>query len=318
MVSHAVVNRYERSGPDLLTGQWAVGRSEKSRADISDNALALFSNDPKTDIDVYQDLSSIEHGAVLRLSADMKCDNVKPGEKLWNRARLLLVQNDGKADRWDLPHGVASLAGALDWKNYYGFFTINPDIVKIRVIAQLSQSLGSFELKNIRLYPVSQAQVYAWIRNGILFSWGTFFLLLIGSCFFMGRKTIIFRILLASAFIAVIIGTTLPGEIKNQVSNEIRTQINSENQVFKSIVPWDLTKIGHFCFFALFGTILGLMITKEPAILVMTMLLLLAGGTEMAQFYIDGRSPLFSDFFLDSTGGLFSIILIRLSGMNKL
>ena len=314
LVSHAVVNRYEKSGSDLLTKQWTISPSEKiqtRRVNISENFMTLFSGDSKTGINVHQDLSSIEHGTVLKFSADIKCDAVQPGERPWDRARLLLVQNDGKKDRWDLPHAVASLAGTLDWANYHGFFTINTEIEKARVVAQLSQSTGSFELKNIQLYPVSQTKVFTWIRNGILFSWGAFSLLLIGSCFVMGRETIIFRVLLVSSLIAIIIGTTIPGEMRNQVSNEIKTRIDAENNPTGQANPWDLSKVAHFSFFTLFGLILCLMMTKAPGIQVIIIILLLAGGTEMAQLYIDGRSPLFSDFVLDSGGGLFSIVLIR-------
>ncbi len=247
----------------------------------------------------------------------MKCDDVQPGKKPWNRARLLLVQNDGKKDRWDLPHLVASLAGTTDWENHVNFFTIHPETDKIRAVAQLSQSMGSFELKNIRLYPVSEAKVFTWVRNGILFSWGAFSLLLIGSCFVMGQKTILFRVLLVSALIAIVIGTTMPGEMKKQVSNEIKTRIHSETNIVGEGNPWELSKVVHFCFFALFGLILCLMMTKAPAIHVMIILLLLAGGTEMAQFFIDGRSPLFSDFFIDAAGGLFGIILTWSKRINK-
>jgi hypothetical protein len=314
IVTHAVVNRYEKSGPDLLTKQWTISPPEKiqtRRVNISENFMILFSGDSKTGINVHQDLSSIEHGTVLKFSADIKCDAVQQGKKPWNRARLLLVQNDGKKDRWDLSHAVASLAGTFDWENYHGFFTINTETEKTRVVAQLSQSIGSFELKNIQLYPVSETRVFTWVRNGILFSWGAFFLLLIGSCFIMGQETIIFRVLLASAFIAIIIGTTMPGEMRNQVSNEIKTRIDAENITTGQAKPWDLSKIAHFSFFALFGLILCLMMTEALVIHAMIIILILAGGTEMAQFFIDGRSPLFTDFFIDSVGGLFSIVLIR-------
>jgi len=314
VVSHAVVDRYEKCGPDLLTKQWTVSPPENSqtrRADISDNTILLFSGDPKTGINVFQEFLKAGQGIILKFSADLKCDDVQPGEKPWNRARLLLVQNDRKKDRWDLPHQVASLAGTTDWENHVNFFTIPPEIEKMSAVAQLSQSTGSFELKHIQLYPVRQATVFTWVRNGILFSWAAFSVLLIGSCFVMGRESRISRILLVFAFIAILIGTTMPGEMKAQVSNEIKTRIHSEIHTVGEANPWELSKVAHFCFFALFGLVLCLMMTKAPALHVMIIILLLAGGTEMAQFFIDGRSPLFSDFFIDAAGGFFSIILIR-------
>ncbi|HQV89247.1 MAG TPA: VanZ family protein [Nitrosomonas sp.] len=37
----------------------------------------------------------------------------------------------------------------------------------------------------------------------------------------------------------------------------------------------------------------------------------MAGGTEIAQLYIEGRTPLVSDFFIDAAGGVTGMILIR-------
>lgn len=118
----------------------------------------------------------------------MRCDNVRPGEKMWNRARLLLVQNDGKKDRWDLPHQAAALSGTREWEHYQGFFTLGPDMEKMWVVAQLSCCTGSFSLKNIRLYPVSQTHIYTGVKTGILVSWALFSLFLVGFCFFMASS----------------------------------------------------------------------------------------------------------------------------------
>ncbi|MDO8895029.1 VanZ family protein, partial [Nitrosomonas sp.] len=60
-----------------------------------------------------------------------------------------------------------------------------------------------------------------------------------------------------------------------------------------------------------------LMMTKESIIHAAAIILMLAGGTEMAQLYIDGRSPLITDFFIDAAGGLLGITLIKLIGANK-
>jgi len=319
--THTRVDRYEKTGPDLLTGQW-MGRppenSPSRRADVKENAIALFSDDPKAGVNIYQEISGLDPGTILEFFADMKCEDVKPGEKPWNRARLLLVQNDHKKDRWDIPHLVASLAGTLGWETYRVFFPIHPETKKIRVIAQLSQSTGLLELKHIRLYPVSQARVYTWIRDGLLFLWTAFSFLLIGSCFVMGQKRMVLRVLLVSALIAIVFGTTMPGEMRTQVLNDIKTWVNPEPHPGNSSPDqWDLSKIGHFCFFAVFGLILCLMMPMVAAFQVMIIILLLAGGTETAQFLIDGRTPLLGDFFIDAAGGFSGIMLIRSTPMNN-
>ncbi|UJP07018.1 MAG: VanZ family protein [Nitrosomonas sp.] len=253
----------------------------------------------------------VKPGTVLLVSADMRCANVMAGIKLWNSARLLLAQNDGKKDRWDLPHAAVALTGTHDWKNYRKAFTIAPGIQNIGLVAQLSQSTGSLQIKNIHVYPVYENPDYKWVRDIILLAWGAYFLLFTGSFLFIDKKNILVRFLLVSAFIAIIAGTTLPGDMKNLVSSEVKTQIDAESESFKTIIPWDLSKVWHLGFFFLFGLILSVMMKTAPILQTVTIILLLAGGTEFVQLYIEGRTALLSDFFIDTAGGVTGMILIR-------
>jgi hypothetical protein len=60
-----------------------------------------------------------------------------------------------------------------------------------------------------------------------------------------------------------------------------------------------ISKAGHFCFFLLFGLALFLLLGRKSGIPVMIHILLLAGATELAQFYIEGRTPLVWDFVIE-------------------
>ncbi len=317
LVSHALIPRYQQDGPELLTNHWDTKVAENSGIDIKEGELIISSSNLQMGASAHQDIPQVVPGTILKLSAEMKCEDVVAGKKPWNRARLMLVQNNGKRNRWDLPHTITLLTGTHDWESHHSFFTIDLETQKIRITAELSRSTGLLRVKNIHLYALSETPAFTWARNIILSAWGVFFLVLIGSCLFMGRKTVIARALLVSVFVSIILGTTLPGDIKDKVSNEIKTQIHAEDQLFKAVVPWDLTKVGHFCFFFLLGLILCLMMTKEPLIQGLIIMLLLAGGTEFAQFYIEGRTPLVSDFFIDAAGGVAGIILIRFFSMYK-
>lgn len=123
--------------------------------------------------------------------------------------------------------------------------------------------------------------------------------------------------MLVLAFIAIIIGTTMPNDMKIQVSNQVATQIHTVNDTFSPVMALYLTKAGHFCFFVLFGLFLSMLLNRESAILVLGHILLLAGAAEIAQFYIDGRSPLILDFVLDASGGLVGLIVMKLSSLKK-
>jgi len=285
---------------------------ENSRVDITEEGLNLFSSDAKNGVSAHQDLAMVKPGTVLLVSADVKCDNVKAGKYSWSTARLLLPQNDGKKDRWDLPHGVVTLTGSHDWKNYRKAFTIAPETQKIRLLAQLNQSTGSLHIQNIHVYPVHENEAYQWARSFILPAWGAYFLLFAGSFLFINKKNLFIRLLLISVFISIIAGITLPGDIKNQVSSDVRVQLDSQSESFKAAIPWDLSKVWHFCFFFLFGLILIAMLDKASIPQGVIMILLPAGGTELTQLYIEGRTPLVSDFFIDAAGGMAGMILTRI------
>lgn len=317
LISYTWINQYEQIGPDLLTAHWQFKTSESNRVDITETGLILSANDAKTGVSIHQDLPSVNPGTTLLVSADVKVTDVVAGEKSWNLARIFLEQNDGEKGRWDRPHTVVALIGTADWKHYRTAFTIFPETKSIRLFAQLSQSTGSLQIKNLQIYPVHVNQAYIWARASILFAWGAFFLLLAGSCLFIRGKTVLFRALLLITFIAIIAGISLPGDLKNQVSDEVKIQIDAESKSFKTAIPWDLSKVWHFCFFFLFGFILCLVMANEPALQVIAIILMLAGGTEIAQLYITGRSPLLTDFFIDAAGGLLGITLIKLIGTNK-
>lgn len=317
LISHTWVNQYEQTGPELLMTHWKFKKAESNRVDITENGLNLSANDAKTGVSTRKDLPPVNSGTTLLISADVKCTNVVAGKKPWNLARIILAQNDGEKDRWDLPSTVVALTGTTDWKHYRTAFTISPETKNIRLLAQLNQSTGSFQIKNLQVYPVHVNQAYIGARDTILFAWGAFFLLLAGSCLFIRGNTVFFRVLLLTTFIVIVAGISLPGDLKNQVSDEVKIQIDAESESFKTVIPWDLSKVWHFCFFFLCGLVLCLMMTKEPIIQVAVIILMLAGGTEMAQLYIEGRSPLITDFFIDAAGGLLGIILIKVIGANK-
>ncbi len=309
LVCYHRFDQYQQTGPELLTGEWKFWATENSWIDIKADGLTLFSSDAKTGVSAHQNLAIVKSGTVLLVSADVKCDNVIAGKQSWDVARIILAQNDGKQDHWNLPHTAVALTGSHDWKHYRKTFTIAPGTQKIRLFAQLSQATGSLQIRNIHVYPVHENEAYQSVRNLILSAWGAYFLLFAGSFLFIDKKNFFIRLLLVSVFISIIAGITLPGDIKNLVLSDVKVQIHSESELFKAAIPWDLSKVWHFCFFFLFGLILLAVLDKASIMQGIIMVFLLAGGTELTQLYIEGRTPLVSDFFIDAAGGIVGMVL---------
>jgi len=309
ILCHTYVERYEKNGLQLLTHGWKSAVFQGGSAEISNDQFFLTSQINGKHVQIQQKVAGFKPGDILMLSADVKYTDVVPGEKSWNRARLLLVQNNGLKDQWIFPHSVGAFAGTQDWKQYSKVFIIDEGTTALRVAAQLSRCTGSFWLKNLQLYTVKQAFFYTWVQRTILFSWGVFAFYLLGSCLSSGNSRIVQKVLLIAFFVVIIVGTTMPQEVRNKISQEVSSQIQKTDKVFNPGFSIDPAKSGHFFFFTLFGGVLFLLKGKDSLWGVAFNLLLLAGGTELAQFFIDGRSPLFTDFYIDLAGGTLGITL---------
>ncbi len=339
VICHTYIKRYEKNGSEMLRNNWKIymsknknqkkGHVNNEKALIRDSGLFLSSADKDKSITIRQNIPSFVHDSFLELSADMKCRNVVAGKKSWNHARLLLVQNDGHKNRWDRPNLVAAFKGTKGWQRYKKIFFIKHDVKKLTVTAQLSRCTGSFRLKNIHLFPVVQTEAYTWIKRIILISWAVFAFFLIAACivhnkktaehscksnmidgrqegaaYYASKKNMGVQIMLVLSFIAIIIGTAMPGDIKVLVLKDVSSTIPISH-----FLPWNISKVGHFCFFAVFGFILSMLTGRNLFMQSALNILLIAGGTELAQSFIDGRTPLFVDFLTDSAGGLTGIFL---------
>jgi len=310
LLCHIFIDRYEQTGPEMLTDKWQVRSPQKENVQISGRNLNLQSDDDKKSVNIFQHILLFNKGDLLHLSADMHCEKVQSGKEPWNKARLLLVQHDGIKDRWDFPHSVAALSESKDWAFYAEAFKIQPETKQVKVVVQLNRCVGKFWLKNIRFYRVVQTQAYTWVKKGILFSWGIFGIFLLKSFFTNDRGFLVFKILIVLSFILIIIGTTMPQKMKLQVSKQVNSQLQENFEELDHVLPKDLSKIGHFFFFAVFACIAGLILYKTPFLMMIPNLMMLAGGTELAQFFIDGRGPLFTDFLIDIAGAISGLLLI--------
>lgn len=265
------VEQYEKIGDQMLISDWQISGAMGQTATTSNDDLYLSSKNGSNHIQISQDIPSFEPGDTLMLSGEIKYESIQPGKKLWNRARLLLVQNNGSKDIWTLPHSVASFSGSSDWEHYGKAFILGDDTKHIRVTAQLSRCIGSFWLKNLQLYPVQQTAIYTWVQRVMLFLWGLFAVFLLGTCFENGSSKMILKVLLVLSFSGIIIGIAMPQKIRNQVAPKIYSQATqkyySQVQETGDDFQFGLTlhpaKLGHFAFFALFGALVFLLMKKS-------------------------------------------------------
>jgi len=87
----------------------------------------------------------------------------------------------------------------------------------------------------------------------------------------------------------ILIGVTMPSDMKIQISAGVKELINSLN-IFSNVsdYTWNPAKVGHFFFFLLLGLVLSLLLKHESDSIVIINIVLIAGATEIIQLFIDG------------------------------
>lgn len=67
------------------------------------------------------------------------------------------------------------------------------------------------------------------------------------------------------------------------------------------------------CFFLGFGLVLRLTASNTSTWKVLTIIIMMACGTELVQIYVDGRTPLVSDVLIDTMGGTLGVFFARIA-----
>lgn len=312
LLGRQLVKQFDQTGPDILEKTWAV-KAKSSHIFSTESGLLHLSQDLPTSSSLQQTTPFSGAERVLQLTAWIKTHNVTPGEKNWHSARLILIQNNGTKDRFDLPHTAARLDGSNEWHQIKQAFYIDETTRTVKVAAQLNRCTGTLEVKDIRLFEVVQTRAYLWTKRAILTGWGITGALFVFYLFSLSSKFRLLPLFIILSLAAILIGTTIPNRQKIKISRQISHQLNQANsQSGRLVSSENLTKIGHFAFFAVFGSLMVLFTFKESLLTGLFSIFMLACGTELSQLFIDSRTALFADFLIDISGGISGAAIIIL------
>lgn len=186
----------------------------------------------------------------MLFSAEIRSHDIIEGTKPWHTGRVSIMQKNDDENNPFIPLSITSLIGTNEWKKYQDHFQIPKESMVLFSI-ELYRAIGLLEARNVHLYPVEEIQAYTWSKRIILSSWGIFFALLIGSCYFAEQKNIFLQLLLIVFFALIAIGTSMQGDIKDIIFDAIDFQLNNSSSILQSLnlSSMDLSKIGHFIFF---------------------------------------------------------------------
>ncbi len=196
------------------------------------------------------------------------------------------------------------------------------------VVIQLNHCIGELQSSGLSLFQVEENPGYQRVRWVVFGSWAIFLGCvfapgLLGPCTGRLRPALILLVCLA-----ILLGTTVPGGIKNDAKHELLSQAHSyASQVVELGGPsahtlakelkeekWlkiDITKVAHFLLFALLG---GLLYVRQDQGAVWRIFVdggILACSTELLQLFVDDRSALVGDVLIDLAGVGCAVLLMR-------
>lgn len=327
VAAHFAIDKYHEVGEQIILNDdfsstdfgWQVRSSGEGMAGIDQGVARLESVDDTASPQLIQELDIGKLAATVVLRATVKAENISSGEKSWQGGRILLVQYvDGKP-QYRPHHALLSLEGSTDWQEYTTALHILPASSKATVVITLNQVTGRLLCREISLHNVRVNPAYNVVRWAITGGWLIFATVIFVS--HLGRYARRGWLVPAITVVAVaglLIGITLPGDLKNNLKADVIGEVKSYSAAMsvpviptiKSIVRKyginesviDITKWAHFGLFGVL-TFVFLWQSGQPSLVVILVdMLMLACGTELVQLFIDGRGPQLSDVIVDMAG----------------
>lgn len=322
---------------------WQTSYSnEKGEIAIFPNLVSIKTYNTLATIKLAQmiDTKSLQSNTLL-LSASVKSDDISQGNFRWNTGKILLIQmiQDKMIQdkmNWHLSQSLVSISGTTPWQTYSKIFTISPKTDYLVIRVEINNATGLLAAKNLKLYNAIPNPRYNPLRILLFCTWGAFCVLL----FFPYLKTSppILKLIIVCVSFALIGGITMNADFKNTLRSNIYKKIeyaskllhqapegNSiasdrhHNQNIKEAPLFlttlsqkqktlDVTKFAHILLFMILGY-LFIQNGAKPIIIVVKDIIFLSCITEMLQLFIDGRSALIGDVFIDIIGGITGICL---------
>src|SRR6056297_958854 len=78
------IERYEQTGPELLVENWAVVDPDAGQVLRENNIWSLIAGDPEKSVRLQQTIAPKAGCKRVRLSADLRWENVTAGDKPWH------------------------------------------------------------------------------------------------------------------------------------------------------------------------------------------------------------------------------------------
>jgi len=281
-------------------------------------AVSLTSNDSNSFVSIYQFITPVTPGRLVKLNSTLMTNNVVNGSATWETARVVLLAFDqSDKPRYDRPHVLINLPESSDWAQYERIFEISADTTKLQVAAQLTHCQGQLLVKSFSLNPVELNPQFVQYRLWLLSVW-------LGFGVWITVKAVRSHISIRSdwflifTILGILSGVLMPESLKETLGQSVwptKSILPIEHaehlRTFKlsfTIPVIDIYKLGHIVTFTFLpiSVWVGNRFRKPKPQQIMQMLVF-AICSETLQLFTVGRGPQLGDVFIDSFGILLGL-----------
>jgi hypothetical protein len=317
-----VYQRYQPIGPELLIDpdfteaftKWDV--TGRGSATINDGVLLLQVSEPGAGVAVRQSLAEPHRYRALQLSGELRSMDIRPGRRFWHKGRLVLISFDADQRMMEVAHVVADLVGTRPWAPYSQVFRIPEGAREVRAGAQMIGATGEMFIRSLSLREAVEQDEFGWYRGCGIALWALALFWAGFPCLLRLRRNwprAVIMVLVMGIFLAAL----GPSEVKSSFQGAV---LDGAEQLFQllgadnasanfGLSSTSVSHGGHLLAFALLAFGMSWAHSRESRQRLLVGLLVTAAVTETLQFFVDGRSPLLTDFLIDGAGILLGVAL---------
>lgn len=318
---------YKEVGPQLLKNsdfsknlfQWLVSAEDLSHIVVNNGGVEINSDEINIAPQLVQVVSPVYEGRKYILRAKIQTLDITVRGNSWQTGRVVLVQYKKDKPLLNTPHLLVALNSTHDWESYEFVVELQPNVSELRLKIQLNECEGKLLLKDLQLHLAEESRNYQIVKVVLFALWQIFILNIFFDQIYLVQINFSSFVLILLIIIAIILGATIPSDIKMTVTQQVNYYLrevvghflmlcevsrgDSESMLQK--LPMNdvlISKFAHFILFLMLGYLLVIGRSKISMVQILFSIFALACATEMMQLYIEGRSALKTDVFIDLLG----------------
>lgn len=121
---------------------------------------------------ILQPIRNIADHEHLRVRAEIRLENLRPGPAPWQRAVLALESFSSygaKLKYW--PHDIANLSGGDGWRTVERVLPVPKAATSMRLVAYMGAKQGRMTIRNISVRAMAETALSLWLGWALLASW---------------------------------------------------------------------------------------------------------------------------------------------------